>query len=96
MPIFALSGQFAGPSDPKFASASVQARWPSAASGLIVRPSGRVTIDARSSDGVVARLSACGLARVMSRPDAESASFVVGAAKKVGWKVSVSHSVIGG
>ena len=41
VPILALSGQFAGPSEPKLASASVQLLWPSAASGLIVRPGGQ-------------------------------------------------------
>ena len=62
---------------------------------LIVRPSGRVITEVRSSDGVVARFNACGFEKLMSSPDAESASLVVGAAKNVGWKVSVSHSVIG-
>ena len=38
VPILAVSGQLAGPSEPKLASASLQAFWPSAASGLIVRP----------------------------------------------------------
>ena len=42
VPIFALSGQAAGASEAKLAWASVQALWPSAASGLIVRPGGSV------------------------------------------------------
>ena len=52
VPILALSGQFAGPSAPKFAWASVQAVWPSAASGLIVSPGGSVTTAEWSSEGV--------------------------------------------
>ena len=40
-------GSSAGASVSKFAWASVQAVWPSAASGLIVRPSGRVTVAER-------------------------------------------------
>ena len=95
-PDLRVVGAFAGPSEPKFASSSVQARWPSAASGLIVSPSGRVTIADSHSDGVVARPSVLGIGSVMSSPEAESASVVVGAAKNVGWKVSFSHSVIGG
>ena len=56
-PIFELSGHCAGASLPKFASASVQAVWPSAASGLIETPSGRTTSAERMLDGVGALLS---------------------------------------
>ena len=44
-----LSGHSPGPSLPKFAWASVHIVCPSAASGLIVNPSGRVTITALAS-----------------------------------------------
>jgi hypothetical protein len=54
VPIFALSGQAEGPSTPNLASASVQALCPSAASGLIVRPSGSVRIAERMFDGEAA------------------------------------------
>ena len=64
VPIFALSGQCAGPSVPKLASASVQARWPSAASGLIVKPSGRVTAAERISDGEVGEAEELGGAQL--------------------------------
>ena len=59
MPIFELSGQLAGASVPKLASASGQAAWPSAASGLIVRPSGKDHsrfLDLRRREGVALEL----------------------------------------
>ena len=54
VPILALSGQLAGPSLSKLASASLQALWPSAASGLIVRPGGSRTVELRISAGETA------------------------------------------
>ena len=57
VPIFGLSGQCAGPSELKFACASVHALCPSAASGLTVKPGGRVTTDACKADGVAANPS---------------------------------------
>ncbi len=59
VPILELSGQFAGPSEPKLACASVQAVCPSAASGLIVSPSGRVTIADLICEGETANPSNC-------------------------------------
>ena len=56
VPILELSGHSAGPSEPKLAWASVQAVWPSAASGLIVKPAGRVTVADLISEGEAAKL----------------------------------------
>jgi hypothetical protein len=52
LPIFERLGHSAGASLPKFASSSVQAVCPSAASGLIESPSGRSTSAERIVDGV--------------------------------------------
>ena len=60
VPIFELSGQSAGASVPKLAWASVQALWPSAASGLIVRPGGKVTIADSDLRGEAAKPRNCG------------------------------------
>ena len=54
VPILELSGQLAGPSESKLAWASVQSLWPSAASGLIVKPGGRVTVADLISEGEAA------------------------------------------
>ena len=57
LPIFELSGQWAGASLSKFASASVQAVWPSAASGLIDSPSGSTRSPSGYVEGEAALLS---------------------------------------
>ena len=80
VPILALSGQSAGPSEPKFAWASVHVVWPSAASGLIVKPSGRVDDRCSSSEGEAAKPRNWGALSSRSRPDGESVSLVVGLA----------------
>src|SRR4051812_19593928 len=51
VPILELSGQATGASLAKLPRASGQAVWPSAASGLIVRPGGSVTFAVRSCEG---------------------------------------------
>ena len=56
VPILALSGQCAGASVPSAASASLQALWPSAASGLIVNPCGRLSMTVRTCEGEAALL----------------------------------------
>ena len=74
VPILALSGQCAGASVPRPASASEQADWPSAASGLIVSPSGRLTMTDRTCDGEAALLCGWGALTIRSIPEGESAS----------------------
>ena len=80
----------------KFACASVQAVCPSAASGLIVRPGGRVTNTALASDGDGVKPKVCGILKPRFSPDAESASSVVRLALSTGLKVSFSQPVTGG
>ena len=77
-----------------FACASVHALCPSAASGLTVKPGGRVTTVDCSADGVAANPSGCGFCSTMSSPDGASASLVVGPAKRTGLKVSFSQPVV--
>src|ERR1700720_2762357 len=88
LPIFELSGQPAGPSESKFAWASLQALWPSAASGLIVKPGGRVTIADLISEGVVAKPSNWGVLSSRFKPEGASVSRVVALASRTGLKVS--------
>ena len=95
MPILELSGQLAGPSEPKLAWASVQSLCPSAASGLIVNPAGRVTTDDFISEGEADKPSKMGDLSSRLRPDGASVSLVVALAWRTGLKVSRSHSVIG-
>jgi hypothetical protein len=62
---------------------------PSAALGLIVNPSGKVTVVALISDGEGVRgLRNCGTLRLTSRPLAESVFVVVGFAERLGLKLS--------
>ena len=74
MPILALSGHSAGPSELKLACASVHIVCPSAASGLTVRPSGRVTTAFFISDGDAAKPKNCGALNSIFRPDGASVS----------------------
>jgi hypothetical protein len=80
VPIFEVSGHCAGPSLSKLASASRQAVWPSAASGLIVKPGGKVTLLDFSCEGELAMPRNCGASIWRSRPEGESVSLVVGLA----------------
>ena len=93
VPILELSGHSAGPSEPKLASLSRQALWPSAASGLIVSPGGSVTIADLICEGEAANPSNCLALRLMSSPEAESVSLVVGRPSSSGLKVSFSQPV---
>src|SRR3954452_18005018 len=95
VPTLALSGQFDGPSESKFACASVQALWPSAASGLIVTPGGRVTVTPRSSDWEGFSPSGCGTSNLRLSPEAESASSVVRVVVSTGLKPWCSQPVTG-
>src|SRR5271155_3807793 len=72
VPILALSGHCAGPSEWKLASALVHSVCPSAASGLMVRPGGRVRMAVLISEGEEARLSNCWALRSTSRPEGEA------------------------
>src|ERR1700753_2715983 len=96
VPIFDWSGQLAGPSEPKLAWASEQAVWPSAASGLMVRPGGRVTVADFSSEGEAAKHKNAGALSLMLSPDGASVSDVVGLAYRTGLKTSRSHLVVSG
>ena len=71
----------------------MQSLCPSAASGLIVKPGGRVTIDDLISEGEAAKPSNCGALSSMLRPEGESVSVVVGLAWRTGLKVSSSQPV---
>ena len=64
----------AGPSLSKLAWASGQAVCPSAASGLIVNPGGRVTVADLSSEGELAKPRNCGALSSRFSPEAESVS----------------------
>ena len=75
-----LIGTLAGPSEPKLAWASVQAVCPSAASGLIVKPSGRVTDADLISEGEAAKPRNWGALNSTLSPEGESVSAVVGLA----------------
>src|SRR5664279_1551818 len=77
VPILELLGQADGPSEPKLACASLQALWPSAASGLMVKPDGKVTIDDLISDGEAEKPSNMGVLSSMFRPEGASVSLVV-------------------
>ena len=97
MPIFENSGQCAANSVPIAVSQSGQATLPSAALGLIVKPSGRVTL--RGADlrrRRVVGLWVCGTLRSMSRPEAVSARSVVGFADRLGLKLSWLQPVVAG
>src|ERR1700709_838690 len=96
VPILALSGHSAGPSTPKPAWASVQALCPSAASGLIVSPWGRVRTEARISDGEAAKPWVWGAPISSSRPEGESASELVRRAWTKGLKLWRMQTSIGG
>ncbi len=68
---------------------SEQEVLPSAAFGLIVKPSGRVTVVALISDGEgTSGLDCCGTWRSTSRPEAVSVAVAVGWAKRLGLKLS--------
>src|SRR3954470_7373865 len=96
VPIFALSGQLAGASDPKSAWASLQALCPSAASGLIVNPSGSSTSTVLTCDAAGVVASVCSALNVRSSPDGASVSLVVSLLKKTGLNVSLSQPVTAG
>ena len=82
---------------PKFASASEQEVLPSAALGLIEKPTGSVTVAALISDGEgKVGLRSCGTVRSTSTPEAESVAVVVGLALRLGLKVSWSQPVLAG
>src|SRR4051794_39716269 len=95
LPIFELSGHSEGPGMSKFASASVQAVWPSAASGLIEIPSGSDRDAERSDEGELANPRNWAALSCISRPEAESVRSLVSAALKTGSNVSAKHPVVG-
>jgi hypothetical protein len=76
--------------------ASVQALCPSAASGLMVTPGGRLTVTFLSCEGVGFLPSGCGTLKVRSSPEAESASPVVRFAERTGLKLAFSQLSTGG
>src|SRR6188768_3454655 len=84
VPTFENSGHAAGRRVPSFASVSLQAVLPSAALGLIEKPSGSDTVDAFSGegDGVVASCG-CGTVSFTSTPEALSVAVVVGLALRL-------------
>src|SRR3954447_21554799 len=77
VPILALSGQLAGASEEKLAWTSEQALWPSAASGVMVRASGRVTVTDFACEGEGVPPRVWGTVKPRFRPEAESVSLVV-------------------
>src|SRR6476661_3661593 len=97
VPTLACSGQCAASTVPNEASSSVQETFPSAALVLIEKPGGRVTVDARISEGDgVPGLCVCGTLSSTSRPLGLSAWVVVGFAVRLGLKLSWSQPVIAG
>ena len=97
VPTFENSGQWASSSVPIADSSSLQEILPSAAFGLIEKPSGRVTVVALISDGDgVLGLSSCGTLRSTSSPEAVSVSSVSGWAARLGLKLSWSQPVVSG
>src|SRR5262249_40608419 len=81
----------------RFASAFEQVVLPSAALGLIEKPTGSSTLLPLISDGDgVLGSSNCGTTRSTARPEAESVSLVVGAAARLGLKLSLSQPVVSG
>ena len=70
VPILALSGHSPGASVSKFACASLQAVCPSAASGLIVSPGGRVTITDFACEGDGVKPSVWGTLKLRFSPEA--------------------------
>ena len=85
MPTLANSGHWASSSVPKRASASEQEVLPSAALGLIEKPSGKVTVVALISEGEgTVGLSIWGTLRSTSRPEGVSAAVVEGWAESEG------------
>ena len=82
---------------PRLACASEQATLPSAALGLIEKPSGSSTALALISegDGVLGSWN-CGTIRSTSSPEAASVSVVVGSAARLGLKLSLSQPVVAG
>src|SRR5262249_36298398 len=106
-PTFECSGQVAPARVPKAPCWSLQVTLPSAAFGLIEKPSGRVTVAPRISDGEgVNGLCVWGTVRSTSRPDAASACtvpfgcpgccVVVGVAVRLGLNASWSQPVVDG
>jgi hypothetical protein len=78
-------------------SASEQLTFPSAAFGLIEKPSGRIVVVALISEGEgVVGLCSCGTLRSTSTPEAESACEVDGVAVRLGLNVSCSQPVVSG
>ena len=96
VPILALSGHSPGPSLLKFACGSLQAVCPSAASGLIVSPAGRLTITDFACEGDGVKPSVWGTLKLRFSPEAASVWLVVRLAPSTGLKVSCSHPVTGG
>ena len=87
VPIFELSGQAAGAGLSKFASASGQAVCPSAASGLIEIPSGRISEPERRDEGELARPRNWVALSCISSPEGLSVRSLVSVALKTGSKV---------
>src|SRR4051812_47215003 len=96
VPIFDRSGHSDGPSLPKWAAASLHADWPSAASGLIVSPAGRLRATALSDEGVGVNPSVWGTLNPTSSPEAESAASVVRFVLRTGLNVNFSQPVDAG
>src|SRR4051794_5575313 len=97
VPIFENSGHSAPSRVPNFACESEQEVLPSAAFGLIEKPTGSFSVASFISEGDGKEgLSSCGTVRSMSTPDAESVAVVVGRALWLGLKVSWSQPVLAG
>src|SRR5690242_1330548 len=97
VPTFENSGQTGALRVPSAACWSVQAVLPSAALGLIEKPSGSSTVVARICDDAgTLGLSPCGTLSLTSRPEAVSVWSVVGTAERLGLKASWSHPVVAG
>src|SRR3954466_11705921 len=95
--MFPYSGQAAGSSVPRLAWSSVQVLLPSAALGLTEKPGGSCTLEALISEGEgVPGSWNWGTTRSTARPEAESASAVVGAAARLGLKLSLSQPEVAG
>ncbi len=86
-----------GPLMPKPACCSVQATLPSAALGLIEKPSGRVTVVALiAEESGVSGSWYWGTLRLTANPEAVSVCVVVGFADRLGSKLSLSQPVVSG
>src|SRR4051794_18726051 len=97
LPTFENCGHCASSVVPNRAAASEQETLPSAAPGLIEKPSGKVTLTALicELEGAFG-LSGWGTSRLVSTPEGESASLVEGEADSDGSKPSRSQPSISG